>query len=262
MDERALGNIEQFLAAGEWFGSLSAPLRQRVLALCVVRKYDRGQVISVEESAARGLHAVLEGQVHLVRDIGGGDEGLVHVAEPGFWFGEFALLTGRLTVVTAVAHTPARLLFLSKAKFDALVTEDPRLYPKFAQLVFDRYALLLRAIVQGHDMDPEARLRQRLAMLGALRARDRPEAGPPTLAISQANLAKMVGISRQTLNTMLGALQRQGLIELGFKSIRVLDAARLVAFVADPAERTKGPSRRPGQRQSDLAADRIDPAGR
>jgi len=260
--EQALEDIERFLAAGEWFGSLSAALRQRMLALCVIRKYDRGQVISLEESAARGLYAVLEGQVHLVRDIGGGEEGLVHVGEPGFWFGEYALLTGRLTVVTAVAHTPARLLFLSKAKFDGLVAEDPLRYPKFARLVFDRYALLLRAIVQGHDMVPEARLRQRIALLGALRAREQPDAGPPVLAISQANLAKMVGVSRQTLNTMLGSLQRQGLIELGFKSIRVLDAIGLVAFVAGPARRKPIARSRPDRRGAVPKSHRDGPARR
>ena len=87
-------------------------------------------------------------------------------------------------------------------------------------------------------------------------------AGPPVLAISQANLAKMVGVSRQTLNTMLGSLQRQGLIELGFKSIRVLDAIGLVAFVAGPARRKPIARSRPDRREAVPKSRRDGPARR
>ena len=37
----------------------------------------------------------------------------------------------------------------------------------------------------------------------------------------------MVGVSRQTLNGLLARLQLDGLIEVGFRRIRVLDETRL-----------------------------------
>jgi CRP-like cAMP-binding protein len=40
--------------------------------------------------------------------------------------------------------------------------------------------------------------------------------------LSQVELASMVGLSRQRLSTLLGRLAAQGLIEVGFRRIRVL----------------------------------------
>ena len=40
--------------------------------------------------------------------------------------------------------------------------------------------------------------------------------------MTQAELATMVGVSRQTLSALLGRLEARGVIETGFRSIRVL----------------------------------------
>ena len=136
-------------------------------------------------------------------------------------------------MVTALAHSPVRALQLPKAQFDRIVADEPRYYQYFARLAFDRYAALLRvfAEVRGPragsvacgDGSPRWR---------SVRQQDRPQAAPVSLAVSQADLARMVGVSRQTLNVLLGRLDQERLIEIGFRRIRVLDPARL----ADPRD--------------------------
>ncbi len=70
--------------------------------------------------------------------------------------------------------------------------------------------------------------RRRSACVGAWRASpplwrdDLPTSGPVDLPLSQVELASMVGLSRQRLSTLLGRLAAQGLIEVGFRNIRVL----------------------------------------
>ena len=184
-----------------------------------MRSYDKGQLLSLEGSPPKGLFAVLEGQVQLVAAMGTGDEALVHVGGPGFWFGEFGVLTGNQTVVTAIAHTPVRALLLPKSRFDLIVEEDPRSFRFFAELVFERYAALVRAFADIQESTPDARLRRRLAALVHLQRSDRTEDGHVTLGVTQADLSRMIGVSRQTLNRLLGRLQERGLIELGFRKI-------------------------------------------
>jgi DNA-binding Lrp family transcriptional regulator len=81
-----------------------------------------------------------------------------------------------------------------------------------------------------------------------------------SLAVSQADLARMVGVSRQTLNALLGRLSKAGLIEVGFRRIRVRDAARLV----DPnaplteTERAVGAARRTPRQPARAGRSRID----
>ncbi len=219
--------IHRFLSSGEWYGGLPAALQALILSRSVVRKYAKGQVISLEASVPKGLYAVLDGMVHCVREVGDGEEALIHVCEPGFWFAEYAALTGNTTIGTFLAHTRARVLLLPKVQLDRIVADEPRYYEAFARLALDRYAVLVRMLSEIRELSPEARLRGRLALLAQMRMKERPHSGAVSLTVSQADLARMVGISRQTLNAILGKLGQAGLIEVGFRSIRVLDAARL-----------------------------------
>lgn len=253
--------IHRFLSAGDWFGGLPAPLQQLILSRSVMRKYAKGQVISVEDSVPKGLFAVLEGQVHLVREVGTGDEALMHVGESGYWFGEFGVLAGRPTVVTILAHSPVRTLFLSRLQFDRIVADEPRYFEAFARLALDRYATLIRAFAELRELAPEPRLRGRLAAMARVKQQDWPSAAPVSLAVSQADLARMVGVSRPRLNALLGKLQEEGLIEVGFRRIRVLDPVRLVdpSGAMEPTARTGAIARRGAASAARRASDeRID----
>jgi CRP-like cAMP-binding protein len=228
--------IHRFLSAGEWYGGLPAALQALILARSAVRKYAKGQVISLEASVPKGLYAVLDGMVHCVREVGDGEEALIHVCEPGFWFAEYGALTGKTTLGTFLAHTPAKVLLLPKVQLDRIVADEPRYYEAFARLALDRYAILVRMLSEIRELSPAARLSGRLALLAQMRMKERPHSGAVSLTVSQADLARMVGVSRQTLNVLLGKLDAAGLIEAGFRRIRVLDAARL----ADPRTAAEG----------------------
>jgi CRP-like cAMP-binding protein len=225
--------IHRFLSAGEWYGGLPAALQALILAGSFVRKYAKGQVVSLEAGAPKGLFAVLDGMVHCVREVGDGEEALIHVCEPGFWFAEYPALTGEPALATFLAHTPAKVLLLPKTQFDRIVADEPRYYAAFARLALDRYADMVRMLTEVHELSPEARVRGRLALMARMRLKDRPQSGAISLSVSQADLARMIGVSRQTLNALLGKVAQAGLIEVGFRRIRVLDVARL----ADPAAR-------------------------
>jgi CRP-like cAMP-binding protein len=253
--------IHRFLSAGEWYGGLPAALQELILTRSFVRKYAKGQVISLEASAPKGLYAVLDGMVHCVREVGDGEEALIHVCEPGFWFAEYAALTGRPTIGTFIAHTPVKALLLSKVQLDRIVAEEPRYYEAFARLALDRYAVLVRMLTEVRDLTPEARLKGRLALLTQMRMRERPVSGAVSLAVSQSDLARMIGVSRQTLNALLARLGQEGLIDVGFRRIRVLDAARLAdpTAAAENGARQVSEPRQPVRREpSRTRSPRVD----
>ncbi len=52
---------------------------------------------------------------------------------------------------------------------------------------------------------------------------------PVELPYSQSELASIVGVSRQTINQLMHALAAQGLIQTGFKHVRVLAPQELLA---------------------------------
>ena len=104
--------------------------------------------------------------------------------------------------------------------------------------IFGRLAQLVRApaLHAGcrRSLPPEDRLRTRLADLVELRRAERFGIGPVVLRLSQEELARMVGVSRQTLNALLADLRAEGLVDVGFRSLRIPDPERLCAAAPPP----------------------------
>jgi CRP-like cAMP-binding protein len=212
------------LGQGAWFGRLPARLRALILSRSTVRSYRKGEVIIREGEPGKGMAAVLDGHVHLLRRVGEAREVLVDVGEAGYWFGNYGTLSGGApSIGSIVATTPVRALFLPLAAFERIVDDDPGYYREFARILIDRFAHMYRYLVEAQGLDPEEWLRTRLLDLAHVRrGDDAADAGPVSILVSQAELATMVGVSRQTLSALLARLEARGVIETGFRSIRVL----------------------------------------
>lgn len=211
------------LRQGAWFGRLPKPLQDLVFERSVARTFRKGEHVTRQGEPARGMGAVLDGQVHLLRQVSDAHEVVVDLGEAGFWFGNYGVLSGGApSIGSLVAITPVRALFLPLAEFERIVDDEPRYFPLFAGIVIDRYAHLYRYLAEVHGLPQEEWLHTRLLDLAHARRRD-PAAGKPvSIPITHAELATMVGVSRQTVATLLGRLAARGLIEMDFRSIRVL----------------------------------------
>jgi CRP-like cAMP-binding protein len=213
----------RLLLEGQWFKDLSPTLQTRMLDNATVRSYESGRIISAEDAEPIGLFAVLHGHVDLVRHVGEDRNILLHVAGPGFWFGELALLRDEPTVVTAIARGDTDILLLPIVRFRHIAETDPGLLKACARLALQRYAILIRYLAQAQWLSAEDYLGVRLADLVDLQLQDRSRPTTVELDVSQADLARMVGTSRQTVNALLQQLEKRGLIEVCFRRIRVLD---------------------------------------
>jgi CRP-like cAMP-binding protein len=211
------------LRAGPWFAGLAQPLQDLILASAEMRSYRKGEVIIRGGEPGRGMGAVLEGQVHLTRSIGNGADALVDVGHPGTWFGVYGALSGgRASIGGLVAASPVRAAFLPREAFENIVADEPRHFRAFASVLMQRYAQMFRYLGEAKGLVPEERLRSRLLELARTRSATVTGIHAVEIAISQAELAKLVGMSRQSVSSLLTRLERRGLIEIGFRSIRVL----------------------------------------
>lgn len=216
-------HIWSTLRRGKWFGSLSEDLQERIIDGSVIRSYEDREIISAEDRPARGLHAILQGQVSIGRRIGENRDFLFHIGGPGFWCGELAVLGQSLTVVTFTARTNTTTLFLPKAEFLRIARDEPAVYEAFAQMVSQRMAVTLRNLAQSLALPPEEYLRIRLADLVANWQLDGTDDDVIEIALSQTDLANMIGVARQTVNRLLQKLESLGWIETSFRSIRILE---------------------------------------
>jgi CRP-like cAMP-binding protein len=213
--------LEQ-LTLSPWFSPLPEALKTQILQRSAVRSFRKGEFLIREGAPPRGLYGLMHGRTRHVRSISDGDEVLMHVGEPGIWFGEFPLLSGLPSVGGVVADTAVRTLFLPAVEFQRITEAEPRYYREFNRLMWERYALAYRFTAEAQGLAPEAWLQSRLIGVAEVQRGERPPKGPSTITMSQSELANMIGMSRQTLNTLLARLQARGVVEVGYRTIRLL----------------------------------------
>lgn len=215
------------LRKGKWFGDLPGEFQALLMDNSMLRLMEAGQVLIAEETRPTGFFALLEGQVAITRQIADKGEFFFHLGGPGFWFGETGLLNKKVAVITATARTKVRTLFLPISSFEQIVDAEPRYYRLIVKLVLTRQALLMRNIAQGNTLPPEDYLRIRLADISDMIHLEGFSKDTVELALSQTDLAAMIGSSRQTVNMLLKKLEGEGLIEVEFRKIRILDPSGL-----------------------------------
>ena len=103
---------------------------------------------------------------------------------------------------------------------DSLVARQSRTR-QFTRLLVLQFEQVFRYLGETHGLSPEDWLLLRLTDLAVARRLQGVEGEATELPDPQADLATMVGVSRQTLNTLLARLGQRGLIEVGYRSIRV-----------------------------------------
>lgn len=213
----------QFLQGQPWFAQLPAALQARLQERATVQQAAKGAVALHAGDRVKGWYAVLSGLVKLQSQSAQGRLSVFLGARAGDWFGEGSALKSEPRRYDVIALRDSELMCLPRAEFDAL---------RESSLAFNQF------LVEHMNL----RLGQAMAMIEAERIRS-PEQrvalylgrlfwpGQRKLRLSQEELAHLVGLSRQTVNRVLKALEQRGLVALEFGRIGILDEDSLMALV-------------------------------
>jgi CRP-like cAMP-binding protein len=232
------------LRRNAWFSGLSEALQRTIVERSVLRTWRSGEALFRENEPVRGLGVVLSGRVRFLVRYGAEGETVVHVGGAGCWFGLNAPRRGARSIATALADGRVQAMVLPVDAFERIVDEEPRHLRPFCDLMILSSERMMRYLGELPGLSQDGVLRVRLADLAARACADAGASLPVQVIISQADLASMVGMSRQRLNPRLRALQDEGLVKLGFRRIVVADPAALRASAG--AAPCRGPARSPG----------------
>jgi len=172
--------VSAFLREGAWFGARRRDPGPHPGSIRTAVSTGRGDDLPRGDPPF-GLSALLDGRVWLVQHVGPDTENLIHVAEPGFWTGEYAILTGQPVVVTIVAHTPcarSSAAALRSTNFNGVIlafTGQPR------SLRLSRFGVCCARVRGGNRSTAEGRLRLVLADRAEMPSGTDPEEDPGVL---------------------------------------------------------------------------------
>ncbi|HYM70817.1 MAG TPA: Crp/Fnr family transcriptional regulator [bacterium] len=200
-----------------------------VAALVRRHRYAPGDVIFHQGDPGTALYIVEDGEVKIVLGSSDGKEVILRLLGRGDFLGELALLDGEPRSAEAVATLPTTLLILPRDAFAAFVTE----HPQAALVLLTTLSRRLRgADNRMHDavfLDVRTRLVKLLVDLAETRGRPDPRGVMIASRLTQADLAGMVGATRESVNKWLRYYAEKGLILHERQRLTVLDLKRLRA---------------------------------
>lgn len=190
--------------------------RDEVVALASLfrrQRYAKGESIIYHEEPGSGFFVVKTGSVKVTRPIATGEEAIIDSLGSGEFFGEMALLDGRPRSASVAALEPTQVIVLYRADFIDFLHSHPVAMREIIVVLADRIRRLNDRVEDLVYRDLPARLARLLLQWVEERGEAAEDGIHVHIPMTQAELAGMVGVSRQHLNRQLRQWQEQGILE-------------------------------------------------
>lgn len=209
------------------FAELPADDLEKIARLFRERKYNKNDVVFLEEDTGQYLYLVREGRVKVTRLLPNGKEMILAFHEAGEYFGEMALIDGGTTPATVTAVLPTTLYIMGSREFQTLIQ-----HPKASAVLLKtlcqrcREAWVQIEVLTFHNAD--ARIRMAFHQLAHTRGVKTQKGYVIPMKLTHKELSDIVGISRETATRVLSHLQEEGLIKVETRRFVIPDPERLM----------------------------------
>ena len=211
------------LQGGRWFSELPDGLRNAIIGRARVHRVVAGARITQRGDAAGNWVGVARGAVRLGTALSDGRVFTLDFMSPGQWFGDIALVDNRVEDLDMVAHVPSTLLIVAKPDMHELMELSIEFRDALLQLNCQRLRRMYKRCEERHALSLPQRLARQVLRLSRSFGRPTANGLRIDLAVSQGDLASMVGGSRQRVNRALRQMQQLGIMQLGPQRLLVLD---------------------------------------
>lgn len=212
----------RFLQMQPWYGRLAPEVQARLADRVFCREGAKGDLLLRAGDEVEGWYAVVTGLVKLQSEAQGRLS--VFLGVPGGeWFGEGSAMKTEPRRYNVIALRDTKLLCLPRAEFDELRATSLEFNQALLVQMNMRLGQAMAAIEAGRIRSPEQRVALYLSRVFWHDMR--------RLNLSQEELSKLAGLSRQTVNRVLKVFEQRALVSLEFGRISVLTEEGLAALV-------------------------------
>ncbi len=173
-----------------------------------------------------GLVGIASGTVEVSFEAGHPDTRAIYLGHAGFWSGYKPLL-GQRRAISLTARSETLWALVPQQSVERMLAETPEWWRHIATHIDSLCDISNMTLVDLTRQSSEARAVAMLMRLAGCRHIDPPASADLELLISQTDMAAMAVMSRNTFNGIVGRLVDMGLVELGYRSIRILKPAAL-----------------------------------
>jgi CRP/FNR family cyclic AMP-dependent transcriptional regulator len=222
---------QELLRLHTFFGALTDQETRELLKPSIIKHARRGDVVFRRGDPGDGLYGVLAGRILITIDSVDGKELILNSHGPGEFMGEIALLDQVGRSASAVAAERSDLLFVGRDVFRNFLSQRPEAMNRIISVLCGRLRRTTDIIEDAAFLNVANRLAKQVISLVHGSAQGEPRSRQPTVRVSQADLARMLGVSREFVNKQLKVWRAAGIVELGRGTMAVRDMHALEQLV-------------------------------
>jgi CRP-like cAMP-binding protein len=204
-----------------WLSRQPEAFRNEVLRSSRFMTFAAGEALYNFQDDTSGVFGLVDGVIEI--QLANGNVGTV--GTPGYWVGEAAGFKRMPRGASLVARTSAAVLYLPLVDFERIIS-NAEYCRCFATLTVEHLEEALAVVANLMVNDSMQRVCGRLLNLLTIDNR-----GGSQMEITQEDLASMCGLSRQTVNKVIGRLIEDGIVASTYGQISIIDEARLRKLV-------------------------------
>ena len=190
---------------------------RELLRYAVVKTYAAGAVVIRQGDVADGLYGVLSGRLTVTFETAEGRDLIIGMRMPGQLFGEFALIDGATRSATVVARDASTVLFIARHIILPFLYRHPELMLRLAVYMSARMRRGTEHIADVSLLGVLPRLAKALIALAGANVAE------AAVSVSQDELSRMLGVSREIVNRQLALWREGGLVKLARGRIILVD---------------------------------------
>ena len=220
MSASRAGDADRALEHSPVFGLFSVETRRRLAAGGAIVSLEPGAMLCQQGDLADAAWLIIQGEIEIRTVAPDGRQVRIAALAAGAVAGEMSVLDGAPRSADMIAIRRSQLLRLSRAAFVAAVEAEPTAALALIRSLTARLRATDRSLEAAQVQDLGSRLADLL--LG--------EAGQGSLvAMTQTEMARRLGASREKVNRKLHAWRVSGLLDVSRAGVRLTDKQRLAA---------------------------------
>jgi CRP/FNR family transcriptional regulator len=209
-----------------FFRSISDETLEVVARRMVPRSVPAGRILFRKGEPCRGVYLLVEGEVEIYRSSSDGREQVIHTEVPVRSIAELPLFDGGPYPASARATEDSRVHFLSLDDFQRLYHEHPEIADSVIRSLGHRLRTLVKLVEKISLKSIPARVATVLLEV-AEEAGALEDGGSFTLNRTQAELARMLATTRESVARALADFRNEEIIEQKGRRVTLLSVTAL-----------------------------------
>lgn len=188
--------------------------------------FKRGQKIFEEGAYPHGLYCVTSGKIKLSQIGSDGKEQIIHLVKNGDVIGYNAVLTNDKFSCTATALEESTVCFIPAGVFTKMVEKNARLTFRILRLFSNDLKSAEKTVTHIAQKKVKERLAEGILLLKENYGFEN-DGSTINITITREELANIVGTARESVIRLLAELDRDQVIALNGKRIKILNPRKL-----------------------------------